>query len=380
MVTSSNAARQPPIEIYYSYAPDQQDEKLRQKLERHLKTFERAGLITGWHAGKILAGSASDDERLHHLRRAQLILLLISSDFFNAQETYEIEMQAALERQARGEACVILILLRPVVLVDQTPLTHLEALPDNGRPVTSWPRQDEAFANIANGLKRVLERLSQEPVAAVASRPLSSAQKTSFQKQRSSRSTLSASPTSSDRFTPFSDPLSRERMLKLVHTSWIEGVLEQWLRGTVFIDLHLHDTPAAINNPWQPIMQETRRVEEALPDDTRIIDVYDQVDGILLILGKPGAGKTVLLLDLLRQLLQRAGQDSMHPLPVFFNLASWGQKQAPLDIWIIEELANRYVVPSTMARDWVNKLQVLPLLDGLDTVPISRAFSLRACY
>ena len=163
----TTTTRQPPIEVYYSYAPGKRDEGLRLELEHHLITFERNGLIVGWHRGEILPGKVSASERLAHLQRAQLILLLISPDFLSSNEMYDIEMKLALERHARGEAHVIPILLRPV-FYKNAPFAHLEMLPDNGKPITSWTHQDEAFENVANGLDRVLHHLSQGQFAPIA--------------------------------------------------------------------------------------------------------------------------------------------------------------------------------------------------------------------
>jgi len=44
------------------------------------------------------------------------------------------------------------------------------------------------------------------------------------------------------------------------------------------------------------------------------MQVYDEADGELLILGEPGAGKTTLLLELARDLLDRAQLDNTHPI------------------------------------------------------------------
>lgn len=52
----------------------------------------------------------------------------------------------------------------PVILraVDWTlaPFHKLQALPTDGRPVTSWANRDEAFTNIAIGIREVVERMT----------------------------------------------------------------------------------------------------------------------------------------------------------------------------------------------------------------------------
>jgi DNA polymerase III delta prime subunit len=90
--------------------------------------------------------------------------------------------------------------------------------------------------------------------------------------------------------------------------------------------------------------------------------------GELLILGSPGSGKTTMLLELARTLIERAQQEETHPIPVVFNLSSWAEKQPPLADWLVEELNARYDVPRKVGQAWIDHDQVLPLLDGLDEV------------
>lgn len=165
MNASDGRAKPAPINVYYSYAPNERDEGLLAELERHLIGFEHSGLMKGWHRGRILAGQPSLEERLSHLRQAQLILLLISPDFLSFSETYNVEMKLALERHARGEAYVVPILLRSV-FYKNAPFAQLQMLPGNGKPIMSWSHRDAALENVANGLDRVLQQLSQAQSAA----------------------------------------------------------------------------------------------------------------------------------------------------------------------------------------------------------------------
>ena len=65
-------------------------------------------------------------------------------------------MQRALERHNAGEARVIPVILRPVAW-HGAPFGHC-ALPANAKPITSWTNRDEAYANVAQGLRRLLKR------------------------------------------------------------------------------------------------------------------------------------------------------------------------------------------------------------------------------
>jgi tetratricopeptide (TPR) repeat protein len=95
---------------------------------------------------------------LSELETASVILLLVSADFFASDYCYGIEMQRALARQKAGEALVIPILVRPVNWKD-APFAHLQALPTDAKPLSTWKNRDTALASVAAGLRRVIEDL-----------------------------------------------------------------------------------------------------------------------------------------------------------------------------------------------------------------------------
>ena len=145
------------VEVFYSYALE--DTLFQKELEKHLSILKRQKLITAWQYHEITAGSESAQEIHTHLNSAQIILLLVSSDFLASDYCYEIEMQRALERHKAGEACVIPIILRPVDWKD-APFGKLEPLPKGGKPITSWQGRhgrDQAFLDVTLGIRKVLE-------------------------------------------------------------------------------------------------------------------------------------------------------------------------------------------------------------------------------
>lgn len=154
---------QPPsgsVTLFYSYA--HKDEELRNELDKHLHLLKRQGLITSWHDREIRAGDDWASEIDSHLESAQIILLLISADFLASDYCYGVEMKRALERHFTGEARVIPIILRPVDWKHELILSSLQALPTDGKPVTTWsssPPYDAAFEDIAQGIRKVVEAL-----------------------------------------------------------------------------------------------------------------------------------------------------------------------------------------------------------------------------
>jgi hypothetical protein len=146
-----------PIKVFVSYSHS--DEALRDRLAKHLKPLEREGHIFPWHDRKILAGSEFDDEIMTELESAQIILLLISSDFMSSDYCVGREMKRAMERHEERSARVIPIILRPVDW-HRSPFGKLRASPKDGKPVTSWADADEAFLDIVQGIRILVYSLN----------------------------------------------------------------------------------------------------------------------------------------------------------------------------------------------------------------------------
>ncbi len=147
------------IKIFFCYA--REDEPLLNKLKSHLRLLKVQGLIDFWYDREISAGTEWAQEIDTHLNEAQIILLLISSDFMDSEYINNVELKRAVERHNNGEACVIPIILRHVYWGGK-PLGKLQALPTDGKPVISpyWHDLDEAFFDIEEGISKVVEKLT----------------------------------------------------------------------------------------------------------------------------------------------------------------------------------------------------------------------------
>ncbi len=144
------------IEIFFSYS--HKDELFKDELEKQLSSLRWQGIVTNWTDRAIIPGQEWAGEISKHLATAQIILLLISPDFMASPYCYSVEMKRAVERHERGEAHVIPIILRSIRWQD-APFGKLQALPRDAKPVKSWPDQDEALYNVAEGIRKVVEKL-----------------------------------------------------------------------------------------------------------------------------------------------------------------------------------------------------------------------------
>ena len=126
--------------------------------------LERSGLIRGWYDNEILPGAEFEQEIADKLAAADIVLLLISPDFVASKYCYEIELQQAMERHAKGEVCVLPIIIRTTHDWKKLPagkllLGSLNGLPESGKPIPKWKPQDDGWANVAAGVQRAAEAL-----------------------------------------------------------------------------------------------------------------------------------------------------------------------------------------------------------------------------
>jgi len=82
--------------IFFSYS--HVDENLRDRLETHLSSLRRQGIISSWHDQQITAGTGLGEAIDNHLNAADIILLLVSPDFIDSDYCHAQEMRLALER------------------------------------------------------------------------------------------------------------------------------------------------------------------------------------------------------------------------------------------------------------------------------------------
>lgn len=158
-------------------------------------------------------------------------------------------------------------------------------------------------------------------------------------------------------------------LLQKVRQFWIEGVLDQSIHRQSLIAVARETRPDAVAHPWQQVLELPDQASRPLAGNQRVADLFHEVGRSLLILGAPGSGKTITLLDLARELVSQAEADPAQSIPVVLNLSSWNPRQT-IETWLIEELSSKYQIPKRMGRSWVEASRLTLLLDGLDEVRI----------
>jgi DNA polymerase III delta prime subunit len=175
-----------------------------------------------------------------------------------------------------------------------------------------------------------------------------------------------------------------------VDWEWGEQKLKQQLsdirkrlKNTLGYDRTLMDVTAE----EQPsLMQRSLQAERTLHIDgkdygsldpnTPLIETFkrDHIDGRLLILGAPGAGKTTALLSLAEQLMCEALEKSKTVIPIVFELSTWRDDNQSIHDWLVGQLYDLFGGKRKYKRyeTWLERQVLLPLLDGLDELGFER--------
>ena len=175
------------------------------------------------------------------------------------------------------------------------------------------------------------------------------------------------------------DRVPLTQLVESVKQFWIHGVLERSVHEASMLELRIEPATGAVEHPWARVLEVPGQPVSPLGAEQPIGAIFAQTGRALLILGEPGSGKTMTLLELARDLIQRFETDPTQAAPVVLNLSTWSNRRHSLPTWIEAELQNKYFVPARRTRAWLADSQLLLLLDGLDEVPAdSRAACVRA--
>ncbi|MFJ4776233.1 hypothetical protein [Streptomyces sp. NPDC088762] len=147
----------------------------------------------------------------------------------------------------------------------------------------------------------------------------------------------------------------RRRMADAILLGWVAPQLEDARKR-----LRLVDVPMTLTLG--------RGRPTALPADTPPRDVFDRCKQQLLILGEPGAGKSILMLRVMEDLLDE-GHPWTTPLPVPVVVPH--DRPAPADVmkWLIPQVTTWFDLKPPEVAALIHLGLLVPCLEGLDAVP-----------
>lgn len=132
------------------------DEQLKKKLLSHLRVLERLHNITVEH--EIEPGSHLGEAIQRQLCAADMILLLLSSDFLGSDEHMRHIVEPAIKKSKAAESVVVPVIMRSC-LWKLTELAQMEVLPENGEPLEEYDIKEAGYRNVASEIKHRIEKL-----------------------------------------------------------------------------------------------------------------------------------------------------------------------------------------------------------------------------
>lgn len=147
-----------PIPIFFVLALTSTDRRLYKEIRGRLQDLRRQGLIKMSSSNEVKPGSDPNQVIREEMSQARIIVLLLTPDFSQSDQCVEAEMPYALEQQARGQAIVIPVLLRPTAW-ENLSIDGSHILPENGKPVTQWRNRDAAFLHVIKGIQQIVNEV-----------------------------------------------------------------------------------------------------------------------------------------------------------------------------------------------------------------------------
>lgn len=144
------------IKLFYSYS--HQDETYREELEKHLATLRDRKFIDEWHDRKINAGDDWSDEIEKNMASSNIILLLFSSDFI-ASKSCQKEIKVAIKFKQENNVIFIPIILRVCDWMGIDGISEIQALPKDGKAISTWDDKDEAWHDTCKGIEAQVEKI-----------------------------------------------------------------------------------------------------------------------------------------------------------------------------------------------------------------------------
>lgn len=171
-----------------------------------------------------------------------------------------------------------------------------------------------------------------------------------------------------------------DQLAATVREQWSDEVEHRQLRDPAVIPLSWAATARPVTAPTETVVgPQAGRVTRLSLDGrlegdfhraaSQLAAGFRQVPSSrLVVLGEPGAGKTVLAIMLTLGLLADRAPHS--PVPVLLSVSGWDPVSESLDDWIVGTLATSYYGGQPQVpRRLLNRRMLLPVLDGLDEIP-----------
>lgn len=139
--------------VCYAHA----DERIVRQLIPSLKVLARRGYIAPWRDSDLVPGEDWDETIKERLSKAQVILLMVSTNFLASDYITRNEVPLAMSLMNDHKAVIVPVLLSPCSWREED-FEKLEKLPRKDAPVSSFRSHRDAWFLVEEGLKKVVDK------------------------------------------------------------------------------------------------------------------------------------------------------------------------------------------------------------------------------
>lgn len=143
--------------VFYSYS--HVDSSYRCELEKTLSLLKQSNLISDWSDAQILPGTSISSAIIDKIDSSNIVLFLMSSNFIASAAC--VEEWNRVKGRGKSTGCIfrIPIILEHCSWKDFIGHDDVKAMPNDGRPISSFRDSSEAWEQIYNGVKSSVRAL-----------------------------------------------------------------------------------------------------------------------------------------------------------------------------------------------------------------------------
>ena len=145
------------VNLFYSYS--HRDSQHRASMEDSLALLKGDGLLVDWSDQAILPGKSISTEVRDKIDNADIIVFLLSPNFIASSECMKEWRRAEKLATENPHLFRVPIIVRPCAWMDLLKHDDLKALPLDGKPVVKFTHADDAWQQVYEGIKAIVDEL-----------------------------------------------------------------------------------------------------------------------------------------------------------------------------------------------------------------------------
>lgn len=145
-----------PARLFISYS--REDQEWAVQLRKHLRVLVWTGVLEVWDDTRLEVGTEWEQTILANLNSADIIVLLVSANFFGSEYCWKNEVPVAVRRGKEKSALVVPIIVEQCAW-DKSPFKDFMILPDPKDPIAKWADRNEAWTKVVRAIGDSLKRI-----------------------------------------------------------------------------------------------------------------------------------------------------------------------------------------------------------------------------